>query len=188
MHRGLCLFFSVVILITAFAPPGLARQHEPYMRARVSLERPDDLARLGTLGLDVIRVERGSYLEFVGHPQEIETLQTLGFEIEVLIEDIEEHYAQRRKGDNFGDLYTYSEMIDQLDAIHTAYPNITTARDSIGTTHGGRALWAIKVSDNPDVQEDEPEVLFDALHHAREPITVSVVLNTLNHILSLIHI
>jgi len=182
MHRGLCLFFSVVILITAFAPPGLARQHEPYMRARVSLERPDDLARLGTLGLDVIRVERGSYLEFVGHPQEIETLQTLGFEIEVLIEDIEEHYAQRRKGDNFGDLYTYSEMIDQLDAIHTAYPNITTARDSIGTTHGGRALWAIKVSDNPDVQEDEPEVLFDALHHAREPITVSVVLNTLNHL------
>jgi hypothetical protein len=73
-------------------------------------------------------------------------------------------------------------MIDELDAVHAAYPSITTARDSIGVTHEGRVLWAIKVSDNPDVQEDEPEVLFDGLHHAREPITVSVCLNTLNYL------
>ena len=182
MRRGLYLFLAVILLIAAGAHLALAREHEPYVLARASVEKADELQRLSAMGLDVIKVERGSYLEFVSHQAEIEELRGLGFEIEVLIGDMEEHYARQRKGDNFGDLHTYSEMIDELDAIHAAYPDITTARDSIGTTHQGRALWAIKVSDNPDIQEDEPEVLFDALHHAREPITVSVVLNTLNHI------
>ena len=40
---------------------------------------------------------------------------------------------------------------------------------SIGTSHEGRTLWMWKVSDNPHVDEAEPEVRFDALHHAREP-------------------
>jgi len=62
-----------------------------------------------------------------------------------------------------------------LDSVHTEYPNITTAKLSLGQTYEGREIWAIKVSDNPGTQEDEPEVLLDALHHAREPITVNVI-------------
>src|SRR5690606_2209606 len=29
------------------------------------------------------------------------------------------------------------------------------------------------ISDQPDVDQDEPEVLYDALHHAREPASLS---------------
>ncbi|MFC1683408.1 M14 family zinc carboxypeptidase [Candidatus Zixiibacteriota bacterium] len=182
MRPGWYVLFVFLFMIFAFTPEVMARSHQPYLLARVSLEGMGQLQRLSAMGLDVVKLERDSHLEFVGHQPEIEELRALGFEIEVLIEDMEEHYARGRKGDNFGDLLTYSEMIDQLDAIHAAYPGITTARDSIGSTHEGRALWAIKVSDNPDVQENEPEILFDALHHAREPITVSVLLNTLNYL------
>ncbi|GIR22017.1 MAG: hypothetical protein CM15mP36_12240 [Flavobacteriales bacterium] len=27
----------------------------------------------------------------------------------------------------------------------------------------------VKISDNPNVDEDEPQILYTALHHAREP-------------------
>ncbi len=182
MRRFLWFGMICYLIVMLFASPALTRDYRPYILARISLETPDVITRLQDWHLDVVRVEKGRWLELVTREDEIAGLREAGFRVEVLIEDIEEHYARQRKGDNFGDLITYSEMIDELDAIHATYPGITTARDSIGTTHEGRALWAIKVSDNPDVQENEPEVLFDALHHAREPITVSVVLNTLNHL------
>ena len=63
----------------------------------------------------------------------------------------------------------WAEVVSVLDQIHAAYPALTTAKFSIGTSIQGRTLWAIKVSDDPDVDEGEPEVRIDALHHAREP-------------------
>ena len=49
------------------------------------------------------------------------------------------------------------------------YPNLITQKFSIGTSVEGRTIWAVKISDNPNVNEDEPKVGFDALVHAREP-------------------
>ena len=75
------------------------------------------------------------------------------------------HYASQRKGNNFGDMYTYSETTDLLDSLHTEYPNITTAKTSLGQTHEGRDVWAIKLSDNPNVQEDEPVTRVEPAPH-----------------------
>ena len=43
---------------------------------------------------------------------------------------------------------------------------------SIGKSYQGRDLWVAKVSDNVAVDENEPEVMFDALHHAREHLSL----------------
>jgi len=182
MRRCCSYGLFVILIVLVFSSAALPRDHQPYLSARISLQSPDALARLQDWHLDVVRLEKGRWLELVTNADQISRLREAGFRVEVLIEDMEEQYARGRKGDNFGDFHTYSETIDALDAIHAAYPEITTARDSIGTTHEGRALWAIKISDNPDVQENEPEVLFDALHHAREPITVEVLLNTMEYL------
>ncbi|MEQ9187699.1 MAG: M14 family zinc carboxypeptidase [Cryomorphaceae bacterium] len=78
--------------------------------------------------------------------------------------------------DNFitgsmGGFYTYEEYLAQLDSMHTLYPNLITSRDSIDTflTHEGRPIYWVKISDNASVNENEPEVLYTAIHHAREP-------------------
>ena len=42
---------------------------------------------------------------------------------------------------------------------------------SIGKSYQGRDIWAAKISDNVATDENEPEVLIDALHHAREHLT-----------------
>ncbi len=63
------------------------------------------------------------------------------------------------------------EMIVAIRAAEARYPQLVQVF-SIGKSHQGRDIWAAKVSDNVAVDEPEPEVLVDALHHAREHLTV----------------
>jgi len=71
--------------------------------------------------------------------------------------------------------YTYQEFLDELDAMQVAYPNLITSKSPISTftSHEGRAIHWVKISDNPNVDENENEVLYSALHHAREPASLS---------------
>ncbi len=67
--------------------------------------------------------------------------------------------------------HNYAEMVAELKQTVADHPTIVK-RFSIGKSHQGRDIWVAKISDNVNVNEDEPEVLFDSLHHAREHLTV----------------
>lgn len=75
--------------------------------------------------------------------------------------------------------HTYAEMVAKLDAAAAAHPQIVH-KFSIGRSHEGRQIWAVKISDNVNVDEDEPEVVFDSLLHARERLTVEMNLYLLD--------
>jgi hypothetical protein len=70
---------------------------------------------------------------------------------------------------SMGGYYTLAEIEADLDEMFQLYPNLITEKYSIGTSHEGRTIWAVKISDNPNISENEPSVGFDALVHAREP-------------------
>jgi hypothetical protein len=63
--------------------------------------------------------------------------------------------------------HTYEQVSEELHRMEQHHPEIA-ALYSIGTTYEGRDIWAMKVSDNPKEQENEPEVLFTGAHHGRE--------------------
>ena len=71
--------------------------------------------------------------------------------------------------------HTFAEMQAEVTAVATAHPDIVSLF-TIGTSYKGRPLWAAKVSDNVMVDEDEPEVLFDGLHHGNEHMSVEMTL------------
>jgi len=50
---------------------------------------------------------------------------------------------------------------------------------SIGRSYQKRRIWVAEVSDDPGEHEDEPEVMLDGLHHAREHLTVEMSLYVL---------
>jgi len=77
---------------------------------------------------------------------------------------------------SMGGFYIYSEIIRDLDSMYARYPNLITQKQVIGTTHEGRSIYAVKISDNPNVNEDEPGVGFDALVHAREPQSMATLM------------
>jgi carboxypeptidase T len=73
------------------------------------------------------------------------------------------------------DYHNYPEMVAEIQQAELDYPDIVHVF-SIGTSARGRDIWAAKVSDNVATDEDEPEVLIDALHHAREHLTTEQAL------------
>ena len=73
-----------------------------------------------------------------------------------------------------GGYLKYNEMLAELDAMVQQYPNLITAKAPISTfvTHENRPIYHVKISDNPNVNESEPNVLYTAIHHAREPMSL----------------
>jgi carboxypeptidase T len=74
---------------------------------------------------------------------------------------------------SMGGYYTYAEMLAILDSMHARFPQFISSRKTISDTlltHEGRPLWWVRISDNPEQDENEPEALYNALHHAREPL------------------
>jgi hypothetical protein len=96
--------------------------------------------------------------------------------------------APTAEGDGTEGAYTsYDEMVVQLEELNSTYPEIVglynlSERYGIPLTHQGRTIWAVKLSDNPHLEEEnETDVLICGLHHGREWATVEVVLNFLEY-------
>jgi hypothetical protein len=67
--------------------------------------------------------------------------------------------------------HTYSELVTVVNQTVAAYPAIASKR-VLGRSYEGRDIVGVKISDNVATDENEPEVLYDANHHAREHLTV----------------
>lgn len=161
----------------------LRAQDGSYLLVRVEVTPEVKVQPLLELGLDIVGGIKDQYVEVVCHPDELARIRALGYSAEVLIPDLERFYVERAAAEgtrDMGGFHTWAECEAHIDSIHALYPNITTAPWSIGNTIEGRPMRVIKVSDNPEVDEDEPEIFFNGLVHAREPITMEICLALLD--------
>ncbi len=74
---------------------------------------------------------------------------------------------------------TYEQIGSEILAVETAHPELVDVF-SIGQSYEGRELYAAKISDNVVLEEGEPEVLIDALHHSNEHVTLAQALDLLH--------
>lgn len=72
--------------------------------------------------------------------------------------------------------HTYAEMVAEIQQVAADHPDIVRL-STIGTTYQGRDIPILRITDHPDEEEGEPEVLFDSLHHAREHLTPEMTLS-----------
>ena len=85
-----------------------------------------------------------------------------------------------------GGYYTYEEFLAILDDMQVKFPDLISARQPVSNTlltHQGRRQWYVRISDNPNVNEAEPEGLYTALHHAREPNSLTHLIYFMWHLL-----
>lgn len=83
-----------------------------------------------------------------------------------------------------GGYYSFDEVVALLDGYSLAAPHIVSPKVAIGQSAEGRPIYAIRVSDQPTIDEAEPSVLIDALHHAREPLSLQTALLVLHRLVS----
>ena len=148
------------------------------------------LEELLALDLDIATLDQqNGQARIIADDDGLAALEEAGFSPRVLIDDLTDFYAKRLEAPltplsagsygawlnpqfsqgGMGGYYTLAQIESVLDQMTAAYPNLITARQSIGSSLQGRSQWMVKISDNPGSDENEPEVRFDALHHSREP-------------------
>ncbi len=76
---------------------------------------------------------------------------------------------------NMSGYHNLPEAVAEIQQAEANYPDLVDVF-SIGKSYQGRDIWAAKISDNVDTDEAEPEVLIDAVHHAREHLTLEQAL------------
>lgn len=86
---------------------------------------------------------------------------------------------------NIGGFYSLPEVLDQLDVMQFLYPNLISIRKPIGTfkTWKNNNLFWVRISDQPETNEEEPEILYTGLIHAREFVSVSQMIFYMWHLL-----
>src|SRR5436190_2674571 len=75
--------------------------------------------------------------------------------------------------------HTYAEMVADVNAEVAAHPAIIR-KVAIGHSYQGRTIWAVKISDNVAVDENEPEVLIDGLTHSDEHMGLEMTLHIMH--------
>jgi len=77
-------------------------------------------------------------------------------------------------GDEENDTASKYPTLETLEArfsrVIAEYPHLATMHQIGESAAQRRPIWAIRVSDNPDLDEDEPAILFNGVQHAREPM------------------
>ncbi|MBX3394842.1 MAG: hypothetical protein KF841_05705 [Phycisphaerae bacterium] len=68
-----------------------------------------------------------------------------------------------------------------LNQTAEQHPDITRVF-IVGTTIEGRNILGIEISDNPGIDEDEPAILLNGLHHSREVVTPHIVVDAIQHL------
>ncbi|MBN1425568.1 hypothetical protein JXA88_13520 [Candidatus Fermentibacteria bacterium] len=169
---GRCPLPIAWALISLGAAAFCGAAHARHVQARIETTDPLPV----TSGIDVIG-RKGDICWIVTDPATLHRLRGSGYAVHVEIEDLEARYAAGIRGPAWGIYHTLAEAKALLDSVHAACPAITAAPFSLGTSHEGRPIWALKISDNPHLDEDEPEILIDGLHHAREVMSVETILD-----------
>jgi len=172
-----------------------------FKKIKLFINNNFDLQKAYSLQIDLehsIPDKDGGTVFFVDE-NDFQAIVNSGLGFEILIDDWKTYYASQPtltetekefiriesnqsfgvSGFDFGSMggyYTFDEIAADLDEMVQNYPNLITQKFSIGTSVEGRTIWAVKISDNPNVNENEPAVGFDALVHAREPQSMATLM------------
>lgn len=161
-------------------------QAEPLQRVRLNVEDPKAAAsQLRAEGVDVLDGSiTGSTLDLIVSASDLQVLLDLGYQPELIavgrpFREIQAELDALPPG--YADL---AGLIAEMNTRAATYPAICTVVDLTATygtqpTVGGRHLYAAKVSDNVNINEDEPAILIVANFHAREVVTPVIALYAL---------
>ena len=195
MKNKIAIFLSIFLVFQLFSQEKIQK----YSKAMIFYSDVSDLAKMSNNGIAVDhgKHKKNVFIESIFSEEELYIAKNLGFTVSITIDDMQKHITNRKTNqrrsihnnscetdvyetpENFelgsmGGFYTYTQMLQELDDMYSLYPNLITEKAVIHDffTFENRPIYSVKISDNPTIGEDEPEILFSAIHHAREPASM----------------
>lgn len=184
----------VLCLLAAFALPAAAQPPAaggaPLFRILIHADHGNVLrAQLAALGYDTgCQGHHLDHVEAIVSLAEFQDLQAAGLEPQVLENamPLPMRFALRAVPNGYKDLATINAELFATQAAHGSIVQVVDAASvwGPGATYEGRPIYVVKVSDNVTQDEDEPNILMVACHHAREITTPEVILDTLQRLVA----
>jgi hypothetical protein len=186
---------------------GLAQEPEQYTLLKFHIDTKEQIKELSDLGISLDSGPmRDNSLEVIVNHKELDELRKTSLKYEVRIDDWAKYYQENIKKSpaelqalqskmneqytvegfelgSMGGYYTYDQIVSELDSMHHLYPDLVSEKSSLGLSIEGRDIWHIKISDHPDQDENETQILYTALHHAREPQGMATVIYFMYYLL-----
>jgi hypothetical protein len=183
------LSFLFLVMLNSVKAQGFnSAGQEIYSRVEVKTNAQQFAKMNAEIGFDHVHLESNG--SFIGEfsQSEIAVIKRLGAKVKILVPDIVQNLTQKNSTarlsntsqvsallpaaftyGSMGGYLTYPEIAAKLDELRAMYPNLISVKQSIGKSTENRDLWVVKISDNPDADENEPKVFYNSLTHAREP-------------------
>lgn len=188
MKKNLLLVFAMFVAITLFS--------QEKVIIRFSNPDPVTIKIFTQPKYDVAAYKPGEFLDLVVTETEYQKILAQGYSAEI-VKTMAEMAANLGNVDDINGYRTYDEALTELQNIAAANPSFCKLID-IGNSQGKtyytsgygnysnyqHDLWALKVSDNVELEEDEPAIYYFGAHHAREPLSTEVAFYVLNYLVS----
>ena len=191
--RKLILWTCLLMQVNVFA------QSENYSKVKIWLL--DKNINELPVHIDHASHKKGVWLISDLSASEVTAVREAGYSVDILIEDVQAYYLARQNDSNaknwksqtcsndgfviptvqnyssgsMGGFFTYQEMLNNLDSMLAKYPQLISARAPIDNflSIEGRPIYWLRISNNPNIDDSsKPEIMYTALHHAREPASM----------------
>jgi len=183
------VFFSLILLIASslYATPGIQNNEdvrEIYfsfeITAKIELEQ---LTRI--VSIDNVK---GNTVYAYANPKQLEQIFQMGYDVEIIpktdfsAKDWTMAYTIAEMA-NWDRYPTYGVYVDMMYQFATDYPDICMIEE-VGTSQNDRQILFVKISDNVDVEENEPELMYTAQMHGDEIVTYIMMLRLIDYLLT----
>lgn len=169
------------------------KNKEKYSQVRIYSSGADADRRINDAGLFIDHaVRKPGFTDAWLSESEIKMLINSGVSYTVLISDWDKYYESLPKMTpdeiqksisssealynvshsiygTMGGFLKYSEVVAKLDSMRLQYPDLISAKFSIGASVENNQLWTVRVTKNPDAPTGRPEAWYHSLIHCREP-------------------
>jgi carboxypeptidase D len=169
----------MILLILIIATSVLAQNaHQPERVIKINLSHHDEVYALQDRFSLTVLDAQDNYAIALANDELIAQLSQAGYKVTVLFDDSKELYPELPQV-----IHTYAQVCSIMVVLRNAYPQITKL-ETLGYSVGNRVILAMKVTDNPEEEEIEPEVRLVGAHHGNEKISTEVTLSFLQYLLS----
>lgn len=175
--KTLVLSLSLVVLLILNPFKISAQQDYPEkFLVKVYLDGEQAIEKFRKMEFDLATQKINKYAEVVVGPEELMLLAELGYQTEII--------PDFNSNPEVIAYPSYEEVSAKLVALAAAHPDIMHLSTLGYSQRQHLAIPLVKVSDNVMDEEDEPAILFDGQHHAREPVGMLCTLVMLEYLLN----
>ena len=178
IYKQILISVAVILLILFSTKTVLPKTFSDKKPAEITLNHDKMINPLIQLKIIIDNVNKGVVTAYIT-PEEFNRIQEKGYTIKWIPDFPKTRFKpsnSKTTSSSKKDLLsypTYNELSDELETIVLSSPSICSLIDG-GLSVEGKTLWWVKLSDNVNTEESEPEMHFIGGIHGDEPVGVAL--------------